>query len=85
MSTAHQLICQEFVEVVTDYLEGALEGSLARAAEAHLARCDACVEFLAQMRLTVAELGRVPADRLSATSRTELVDAFRDWSATSGR
>ena len=79
---AVSVVCADWVELVTEYLEGSLDGPRADAAEAHLADCDLCVEYLAQMRLTVGELGRVPAERLSARARGELLEAFRDWSAS---
>ena len=78
------VVCADWVELVTDYLEGTLDEAMVRSAEAHLARCDACVEYLAQMRLTVDELGHVPSERLSESARRGLVAAFREWSASQG-
>jgi anti-sigma factor RsiW len=50
------LSCREVVELVTDYLEDALD-PLARADfEAHVAGCDGCPTYLDQMRATVALL-----------------------------
>lgn len=72
--------CQEWVEIVTDYLEGHLDPALVEHAEAHLADCPGCVQYLEQMRLTVAELGRVPGERLSPRRRVQLLASFREWS-----
>jgi anti-sigma factor RsiW len=44
--------CSEFVELVTDYLEGRLEAAEAERFEAHLALCDGCQAYVAQMRVT---------------------------------
>ncbi|MGH3250243.1 MAG: zf-HC2 domain-containing protein, partial [Trebonia sp.] len=41
------LVCQEVVELVTDYLEGALSSADNRRFEAHLAGCPHCTEYLA--------------------------------------
>lgn len=78
------MACQECVELVSDYLEGTLEPELIERAEAHLGECRACLEYLEQMRLTVAELAQMPTERLSAQSRAELLSAFREWSAGAG-
>ena len=73
------LTCQEFVELVTDYLEGTLDPALLTAAETHLAECGPCREYLDQMRVTVADLGEMPAERLSAQARADLLATFRSW------
>lgn len=56
MQIPQDLACQEFVELVTDYLEGVLSAELAAALEAHLEICDGCALYLGQMRLTVQAL-----------------------------
>jgi anti-sigma factor RsiW len=75
-----EIACQHFVELVTDYLEGSLDPQLAKAAEAHLAGCSPCLAYLAQMRLTIADLHNLPSESLSQPARTELIGIFRDWS-----
>ena len=49
--------CQDVVELVTDYLEGALGPDTAAAFEAHLGGCSACATYLEQVRQAVAALG----------------------------
>ena len=70
--------CQELVELVTDYLEGALsEGDRARFDE-HLAECAGCRAYLAQVRSTL----RVVRDTEQLEQRPEvagLMAAFRDF------
>ncbi len=56
------VVCQEWVELVTDYLDGALPHRLVRAIDRHLAACAHCSEYLAQMRRTIRILGAIPAD-----------------------
>lgn len=74
--------CQDVVELVTDYLEGALDPVTATAVEAHLAGCDGCRVYVQQLRETIALLGRVPADTISAQGQATLIDAFRGFHAT---
>ncbi len=70
--TPRDLECRELVELVTDYLEGALPPEEVAAVEAHLAECDGCDRYLAQMRATLRALGTVPV----ATLPDEAVDAL---------
>jgi anti-sigma factor RsiW len=71
--------CRELVEVVTDYLEGAMEDRDRRRFEAHLRACDHCVNYVAQMRATIAVLGRLDEDSIEPEKREELLEAFRGW------
>jgi anti-sigma factor RsiW len=71
------LACQEFVELVTDYLEGALPRDVRRALEAHLALCDGCTQYLEQMRETIRLTGRVSEESLEPELRERILDAFR--------
>lgn len=76
-----ELPCQDFVEVVTDYLEDALSADDRRRFEEHLAVCDSCVGYVEQLRLTIAASGRAGAraDALPDELREGLRRAFRDW------
>jgi anti-sigma factor RsiW len=74
-----QLSCQELVELVTDYVEGAL-GPLERASfEHHIAICTGCHEYVAQMRRTIELTGRLTAADVSPEAEAKLLAAFRDW------
>ena len=75
------LVCQEFVELVTDYLEGALPADERRRFEANIAACEHCARSLAQMRQVLAALGDLPPEALSPEAERELLAAFRDWRA----
>jgi hypothetical protein len=68
--------CQEFVELVTEHLEGTLPEEIERAIAAHLELCDPCVVYLEQMRGTAATLGTLPAPTLPAAARERLLDVF---------
>ena len=73
------LTCQELVEVVTDYLEGAMPAEQRVRFEEHLAYCSWCQTYLAQMRETVEVTGTLREDDLSAEARDALLGVFRDW------
>lgn len=72
------ITCLQVVEVITDYLEGALDPELRSEFEAHLALCPGCDEYLAQMRQTIRALGHVPVETLPSDAQSELVTTFRD-------
>jgi anti-sigma factor RsiW len=78
------LVCQEVVELVTDYLEGALSRRDRRRFEAHLADCPHCTEYLAQMRATIRLTGRLGPDDLSPEMSDDLVELYRRWRADEG-
>jgi anti-sigma factor RsiW len=73
------LVCQQVVELVTDYLEGALSRAARRRFEAHLADCPHCTEYLAQMRATISLTGRLAPEDLTPQMREELVEVYRRW------
>lgn len=73
------LVCQQVVELVTNYLEGALSSSTRRRFEAHLAGCPHCTEYLAQMRETIRVTGRLTPEDLTPRMREDLVDLYRRW------
>jgi anti-sigma factor RsiW len=77
----HELVCREAVELVTDYLEGALDRRDRVRFEAHLADCPHCTEYLAQMRRTLDALGRIEPEALEPEVQDELVALFRRWQA----
>jgi predicted anti-sigma-YlaC factor YlaD len=78
------LTCRELVELVTDYLEGALPIHDRLDFERHLVWCSWCRDYLEQMRTTI-ELSGAPDDAGPASPlREQLLDAFRDWKRTRG-
>jgi anti-sigma factor RsiW len=79
MTQTHELICQEIVEIVTDYLEGTMDAELRASFEAHLAGCPHCTHYLEQMEAMLRVAGTIEADRLSPAFRAGLLAAFQDW------
>jgi anti-sigma factor RsiW len=79
------LSCRELVELVSDYLEGALTRAEHERFKAHIGGCDHCAAYLRQMRETLVLLGTLPADALSREAEDDLRVAFRDWKAETAR
>jgi anti-sigma factor RsiW len=73
------IICQQWVEMVTDYLEGALPVELRQAADRHLAACPHCREYLEQMRRTVAVSGQLREEDVPDDVVDALANAFADY------
>ncbi len=73
------LVCQEVVELVNDYLEGSLSRSERRRFESHLAGCEHCSEYLAQMRTTIRLTGRLGVEDLTPQMREDLGAVYREW------
>ncbi|MGY1739122.1 MULTISPECIES: anti-sigma factor family protein [unclassified Blastococcus] len=71
-----EIACQEFVELVTEHLEGTLPDALERAVAAHLDLCDPCVVYLEQVRGTTAALRGLPSATLPPAARERLLDVF---------
>jgi predicted anti-sigma-YlaC factor YlaD len=51
-----EVTCQEFVELVTDYFEGALSARTQNQVEEHLVMCHYCRDYANQVRATVTAL-----------------------------
>ena len=79
MTDTEALSCQELVELVTDYLEGALAEAELRRFEAHIAGCGACTHYLEQLRATIRITGTITTDDLSPEVERALLEAFADW------
>ncbi len=71
--------CDEFVELVTAFLDGALDPPTEQRFIEHLAECEGCETYLAQFRQTIQTLGELPADTLTGPTRDRLLAAFRDF------
>jgi anti-sigma factor RsiW len=72
------LVCREFVELVTDYLEGTLPEEERIRFEAHLSECDGCRGYLDDMRRLVGSLHELPEPPPDAATREALLRAYRD-------
>jgi anti-sigma factor RsiW len=74
-----ELVCQQVVELVTDYLEGALSRHDRRRFDRHLRNCPNCSAYLAQMRVTIRATGTLEPDDLSPEALRELTELFHRW------
>jgi anti-sigma factor RsiW len=79
VSAADELSCPELVELVTEYLEGALPPAEQQRFERHLRRCANCRTYLEQMRLTIAATGSLREEAIAPPVRDELLRLFRAW------
>jgi anti-sigma factor RsiW len=77
--TYDELSCQELVELVTDYLEGAMPPELRARFDRHIERCAGCRAYLEQMRETIRATGALTPDSLTPEAERTLLEAFRDW------
>ncbi len=78
MSPVPTIPCREAVELVTDYVEGTLDGEMRAAFEEHLGRCDWCCAYLEQVRVTVRVVGHLPPESLDPAFERGLMDTFRE-------
>jgi anti-sigma factor RsiW len=74
-----ELECRQVVELVNDYLEGALIPAERVRFEMHLDDCPHCVTYLEQVRATIGLLGRLREESIDPHVRQELLRRFRDW------
>lgn len=81
MIAADDLSCRELVELVTDYLEGAMSPAERRRFEEHLALCPGCARYLDQMRRTISATGTLAQESIPAEAKAALMEVFRRWKA----
>ncbi len=80
MNTAEeQLSCQELVELVTDYVEGAMPEDERKQFEEHLDLCDGCRAYVEQMRETIRLVGKLTPELVPPDAERDLLQAFRGW------
>jgi predicted anti-sigma-YlaC factor YlaD len=73
------LTCQELVELVSDYLEGALDEVTAERFDQHLALCAGCQTYLEQLKESVSLMGEIGVESLSEEMQATLMRMFRDF------
>jgi len=74
-----ELTCQGLVELVTDYLDDALDERTANLFEQHVSLCPGCATYLSQMKETASLVGEIPVETLSEEMHRTLLEAFRDF------
>ena len=78
-----EIPCQQVVEMISDYLEGALPARDRRRLDAHLAGCPHCSAYLAQMQETLRLTGRLVPEDLSHEMQQEFSEVYRRWRSES--
>jgi anti-sigma factor RsiW len=73
------LTCHEVIQLLSNYIDGALSPDERRRVDEHLALCDGCATYLEQMRETIRITGMVTEQQVSEPDKNALLDAFRDW------
>lgn len=84
MSTVEEMVCQELVERVTEYLDAGLDEVDRTRFDLHLADCPFCAEVLEQFRAVIHVSGHLRTGDVAAIDeahRSELLRAFRTWNA----
>jgi anti-sigma factor RsiW len=80
MIMSAEITCQQLVELVTDYLDGALTSSDRERFERHLTACPGCTAYVEQIRETVRLTGeRLTEETLPDEMGETLLFHFRDW------
>jgi anti-sigma factor RsiW len=73
------MVCQQAVELLTDYLDGALTRRQRRRLEKHLDGCPNCSAYLDQIRTTIRLTGAIDVDALSPAAVDDLTELYRRW------
>lgn len=72
------IACREVVELVSDYLDEALDLDLREALELHLAFCDPCDRYVEQVRAGIRLTGRLGETPLPPELESRLLEALRE-------
>lgn len=75
--TSHEIVCRQFVEVATEYLEGAMADDTLELVEEHLTMCAWCRDYLDQLETTSAAVAQAPGDEPAAETLQALIGALR--------
>jgi predicted anti-sigma-YlaC factor YlaD len=79
-----EIVCREFSELATDYLEAALPGATLELVEEHLAMCHWCRDYLHQIELSAAVLADVPAPEPPPEALDAVLRAYRAQTTREG-
>jgi anti-sigma factor RsiW len=75
------IACQELVEIVTAYFDGAMSRRDRKRFEAHISACGNCSTYIEQMRQTIEATGTLTEEQIDPAAREELLSVFREWNA----
>ena len=78
----HEIVCVEFVALVTDYMEGVLPEDRTDLMEEHIVMCDWCKTYLDQLDAIIAALPAIASpEPMPATTRGALLTMYQTWKA----
>jgi predicted anti-sigma-YlaC factor YlaD len=74
-----EIVCREFAELATEYLDGAMPEETLELVEEHLAMCDWCRDYLQQIQTTARAVADAAGRETTPPAPTldALVGAFR--------
>jgi anti-sigma factor RsiW len=86
MSTeaAVEMTCKQFVELVTDLIEGQLAEARRVEARAHMGECHGCATYLEQIHETIAGLRALADSDDFPRTREQAIAAFRELERKNG-
>ncbi len=73
------IVCQQTVELVTDYLEGTVSRRDRRRFETHLKECPNCAAWLEQIKMTIRLAGEIEPEDLTPKARQDLTHLYQRW------
>jgi anti-sigma factor RsiW len=79
LALRRDLVCEQAVELVTDYLDGALSRRQRRRFETHIRACPNCSAYLEQIQAVIATGGSITPDDLTLQARDDLTALYRQW------
>jgi mycothiol system anti-sigma-R factor len=74
--------CREVVELMTEYLDGALSAADRARFDQHIQGCDGCRAYLAELRTARMLMGSIASEPVPEALKAELMNAFRNWKAS---
>ncbi|MEA2557014.1 MAG: hypothetical protein QOG88_552 [Actinomycetota bacterium] len=73
--------CRDLVEAVTAYLEHEMSPEDRARFDQHLALCDGCTNYLAQIRETIRLTGSLDPEAIPSEQRSALQGVFAAWAS----
>jgi predicted anti-sigma-YlaC factor YlaD len=73
------LVCQQAIELLTDYLENNLSRRQRRRLEGHLRACPNCSNYLEQIRITIRLTGAMEPEELTPDAVDDLTELYQRW------
>lgn len=74
--------CREVVDVLTDYLEGAMPPEQRAALEQHLLTCEGCTNYVEQLRMSIALTGRLQEEDVPPQVMDRILNMFEERSSS---